>query len=59
VNYICEICKTRARQGHVFLTGAHKVTVTNMPQNFVKFRTKEHDGTIGVIGHTVHNLRSF
>jgi len=27
MNYICEICKTRARQGLVLLMVAHKVTV--------------------------------
>jgi len=40
MNYICEICKTWARQGHVFLMGTHKVTVTSILQNFVKSGTK-------------------
>jgi len=58
MNYICKICKTRVRQGHVFLMGAQKVTVTSITQNFMRFRRKEHDGTTRVIRHTVNNLQS-
>jgi len=59
MNYVCEVCKTGARQGHVFLMAARKVTVRSIPQNFVKFITKKHDGTMRVIRHAVHNLQSF
>jgi len=59
MNYICEVRKTEARQRHVFLMAAHKVTVKSIPQNFVKCITKDNDGTMRVIRHTVHNLQSF